>query len=256
MSASNETSPETFSEAISLHQSKKFDEALAAYIKILDKGQSEGITQEQASTVSQNISVLYMQLGNTNLSYVYNKKALTLNPRNSAASQFSKNSLSTFKIAEIPREIPPIEQLNNLGLKFIPFELLAALTLFFIYGALKTIYRYLIDRKKAFTENTNPPSPGWMIYVFVLFLVLSAGLLGLKNQENLQATGIIKSPTVAVQTAAGANQAVITEVTFGHVVQILQTKDVEGIIYAQIKVPGAFSGWIKKADLEPLNSIN
>lgn len=252
MSANNEA----FNEAISLHQSKKFDEALAAYTKILDKGQPEELTHEQASTISQNIAVLYMQQGNTNLSYVYNKKALALNPRNSAADQFNKSTFNSFKISEIPREIPTIEQLNNLGLKYIPLELFAVLSLVLIYFALKTFFSFLIERKKALIENAHPQSLNWKFYAFAFFFLVSVSFLALKNKEALQPTGIIKSPTVSVQTAAGANQAIITEVSFGHVVQILQTKDVDGVIYAQIKVPGAFSGWIKKADLEPLNSVN
>ena len=252
MSANNEA----FNEAISLHQNKKYEEARAAYLKLLDKGQPDHLTQEQASTVSQNIAVLYMQQGDVNLAYVYNKKALTLNPQNTAAVQFHKNALNTFKIPEIPREIPPLEQLNNLGLKYIPFELLAALVLIFIYFVFKTFFRFLIERKKTLIANTLPKPLHWKFYVFTLGLVLSTALLGVKYQESHQATGIIKSPQVAVQTAAGANQAVITEVNFGHVVQILQTKEVDGVIYAQIKVPGAFSGWIKKADLETLNSVN
>ena len=89
-----------------------------------------------------------------------------------------------------------------------------------------------------------------------MLFFLAFSLLWAKHREATLALGMIKSASASVQTAAGANQAVITEINLGHVVQILQTKDVEGVTYAQIKVPGAFSGWIKKSDLEPLNSVN
>lgn len=252
MSANNET----FNEAISLHQSKKFNEALIAYLKLLDKSQSENLTQEQASIVSQNIAVLYMQQGNTDLAYIFNKKALALNPRNSAAQQFSNSNLSHFKVTEIPREITTTEQLNNLGLKFIPFELLTVLIIVFIYLSLKSVFNFLLERKKSLIENTVPSPLNWKFYVFVFFLLICTSLLYVKNTELQQSAGIIKSASVAVQTAAGTNQATITEISLGHVVQILQTKEIDGVIYAQIKVPGAFSGWIKKDDLETLNSVN
>lgn len=252
MSANNDA----FNEAISLHQNKKYDEALAAYMKLLDKSQSETLTREQASTISQNIAVLYMQQGNTNLGYIYNKKALSLNPQNSAAAELSKNTLSSFKVSEITRDIPAIEQINNLGLKYMPMELLAVFVLLFIYLVLKNLFRFLVERKKALTVNKLPAGLNWSFYAFLSGLFICTVLWGVKYNESLQMTGIIKSPSAAVQTAAGANQAIITEVSFGQVVQILQTKDVDGTIYAQIKVSGAFSGWIKKADLETLNSVN
>lgn len=252
MSANNET----FNEAISLHQSKKFNEALAAYLKILDKGQSENLTQEQASVVSQNIAVLYMQQGNADLAYIFNKKALSLNPGNSAAQQFSQTNLKHFKIAEIPREMTTNEQLNNLGLRFVPFEALAILVIIFISISLKSLFSFLIKRKKSLIENTTPTSLSWNFYVFVLFFLICSSLLYTKNTDLQQLAGIIKSPSATVRTAAGVNQASITEITLGHTVQILQTKEIDGVIYAQIKVPGAFSGWIKKEDLEPLNFTN
>jgi tetratricopeptide (TPR) repeat protein len=250
MSANNEV----FSEAISLHQSKKYDEALAAYLKLLDEGQGASLTREQASTVSQNMAVLYFQQGKTDLAYVFNKKAVTLDPRNSAAQQFARTALENFKVAEIPRELTTTEQLNNLGLRFIPLELIAVLTILFLGLACKTFLDFLVALKKTRIENTQPATLPWTFYTYLGALILWGVILFIKDSDLQRATGIIKSPLVAVQTAAGAQQAHITDVPLGQVVQILQTKDVEGVVYAQIKVPGAFSGWIKKEDLEPLNS--
>lgn len=252
MSANNEL----FNEAISLHQSKKFDEALNVYLKILDKSQNGLITDEQASTVSQNMAVLYMQQNKTELAYVFNKKALALNPRNTAAEQFAKNSLNHFKIAEIARDISWTEQLNNMGLKYIPFEALAVVSIIFIFLSLKLFLNFLVTQKKNLLENKNPATLSWSFYGYFMLFILAFSLLWAKNSDATLPTGIIKSATAAVQTAAGANQAIITEINLGNIVQILQTKEVNGVIYAQIKVPGAFSGWIKKTDLETLNSVN
>jgi tetratricopeptide (TPR) repeat protein len=245
-----------FNEAISLHQSKKFDAALNAYLKLLDKGQDASITHEQASTISQNIAVLYMQQNKPELAYVFNKKSLALNPRNTAAEQFAKNSLNNFKVSEIARDISWTEQLNGMGLKYIPFEALAVMTVVFVFLSLKLFFNYLLTQKKNLLENKTPPVLSWSFYGYLMLFILTFSLLWAKNSEATLPTGMIKSAQASVQTAAGANQAIITEINLGHVVQILQTKEVEGIIYAQIKVPGAFSGWIKKTDLEPLNSAN
>lgn len=252
MSANNNL----FNEAISLHQSKKFDEALTTYLKLLDEGQSGSLTQEQTSTVSQNIAVLYMQQGQTGLAYVYNKKALSLNPGNSAAQQFFQSHLVHYKISEVPRDITSLEQINNLGLKYAPFELLAVLTLICFGLLLKSLFNFWIERKKSLIQNRNPTPLNLKFYAFLALILITGSLLYIKNLNMATPMGIIKSTMVAVQTSAGANQAVITEIPQGNIVQILQNKDVDGTIYAQIKVPGGFSGWIKKADLESLNSAH
>ncbi len=248
MSANNET----FNNAISLHQSKKFDEALTSYLKLLDESQSQAVTQEQAATVSHNISTLYMQQGDSSLAYIYNKKAMALDPGNSAAQQFYKSHFTNYKITEVPREIPVLEQINQLGLKYVPFELLAVLTIILMSLALKSLFRFYINKKKSFIRNENPNPVDFKFYVYTVLMIVFSSLLLIKNLNYTQPKGIIKAPLVAVQTSAGVNQATITEIAQGNIVQILQTKDIDGTIYAQIKIPGAFSGWIKKADLEPL----
>lgn len=246
-----------FNEAISLHQNKKNDEALAVYLKILDKSHdATNLTSEQASTVSQNIAVIYMQQGNTNLAYVYNKKALTLNPQNSFADKFHSTHLKNYKVAEIARDISVTEQLNNLGLKYVPYEATAVLSIVLFLVVLKMLFAFLLARKKTLIENLNPVFLNWKFYLYAVVFLFSVTLFMFKNIELNQNTGIIKAATTSVMTAAGTNQAIITEVNIGHVVQILQTKEIDGVAYAQIKVPGAFSGWIKKADLETLNSAN
>lgn len=252
MSANNDL----FNEAISLHQSKKYDEALNIYLKLLDKSQVASITYEQASTVSQNIAVLYMQQNKIELAYVFNKKALALNPRNDAAELFAQKALHNFKVNEIARDISFTEQLNNMGLKHVPFEMLAVMALIFIFLSLRSFFNYLLIQKKNLLENKTPPQLSWSFYGYLMLFILSFSLSWAKNIDATSPTAMIKSPSASVQTSAGAHQAVITEINLGHVVQVLQTKEVEGVIYAQIKVPGAFSGWIKKADLEPLNTIN
>lgn len=246
-----------FNEAISLHQNKKNDEALAVYLKILDKSHdATELTSEQASAVSQNIAVIYMQSGNTNLAYIYNKKALSLNPRNSFAEKFQSTSLKNYKVADIARDISTTEQLNNLGLNYIPYEATVVLTLVLLFVALKMLFSFILARKKTLIENLNPVLLNWKFYVYSVAFMFSMTLFVFKYVELNQQTGIIKAATTNVMTAAGTNQAIITEVNIGHVVQILQIKEIDGVAYAQIKVPGAFSGWIKKADLEPLNSAN
>ncbi len=252
MSANNDL----FNEAISLQQSKKFDEALSIYLKLLDKSQGASLNKEQGSAISQNIAVVYAQQNKNDLAYVFNQKALALNPGHTAAVLFAKSKLNNFKVSEIARDISLTEQLNNLGLKFIPFEALALTSILFIFISLKILFTFLVTQKKNTLENKMPRALGWSFYGYFFLFILSFSLLWAKNNEVTMPTGIIKSTTVSVQTAAGPNQAVITEINLGHVVQILQTKEVDGIDYAQIKVPGAFSGWIKKAELETLNSIN
>lgn len=243
-----------FNEAISLHQNKKYDEAQAAYINLLDV--SHDLNFEQASVASHNLSVLFFQKGDTPLAYVFNKKSLSLDSNNLQAKQFLTQQLKNYKINEIPRDLSTLEQVNSFGIKYIYIEIAMLATLILFLILLKIIFNFIIEYKKSITELKLRPLLNWKFYAYLTLFLFSFTILGLKKAELNQNLGIIKSTISSVATAAGDQQAIITEVASGQVVQILQTKQINGIFYTQVKVPGAFSGWVKKADLVMLNSIN
>ncbi len=247
------TEMDIFTQAISLQQSNKPDEALQLYQNSLDKSPTE-LTPEQASVISYNIAVIYHQQQKHELSYVFNEKALALNLSNKSAVQLKAEILKNFKPVEVAREMTSLEQVHNLGLKFVSIEIIFALTIVFALASFKQIFNLLVLTKKSNIEETHPPKVSIKTYLLWFFSLVLVALLFLKISYNSEIRGIIKSAG-PVQTAPGPNQATIIEASLASTVYILQTKAIDGVDYVQIKVPGSYSGWIKKQDVELLNSL-
>ncbi len=245
-----------FQQALSLQNEKKTDEAIVTYQKILDLGldRDNNLTQEQASAVSQNIANLYFQKKENALSYVFNQKALFLNERNSQAADFQKQNKNLYQIASIPRDISFYENLNSMGLKYFSIEILFAILIPILFFLLKNLFQFFLDQKKS--EIANEPATKFNFsnyFLIVLFVIVSA-FLALKIQDTTQLKVILKSATAAVQTAPGENQATVTQAEIGTIFNVLKMSNDADFAYVQIKYPGAYSGWVKRTDLELLNS--
>jgi tetratricopeptide (TPR) repeat protein len=239
-----------FNNAIQLQQNQKYDEALTAYHNLLDQSP---LTPEQGSVISQNMALIYKNLNQLPLSYVYNKKALFLNGSNDVAIAFAKAELSQYRPGEVARTLSVSEQINSMGLKFIPIEVLfigILLTTAFIF---QILFRYLIEKKKALIQNKRAPEISSKLYLHGLLLILFTGFLYVKFDISSSKQGLLKVSSAEVSVAPGEKQARLIEINSGQALQILQLKEVDGAKYAQVKVPGAFSGWIKADQIEFLN---
>lgn len=249
---------EAFQQALVLQNEKKISEAIASYQKILDLGQAANseLTREQASAVSHNLSILYSQKNEAALSYVYNQKAIFLDEKNSAATEFLKQSKNTFKTAPIPRDIGTIENLNSIGLKYISVELLFVIVAALMIVVFRSFFQFILERKKADVLNTDPPTFKLVNYVWIFLMVISSLLLSAKIIDATELKAILKSPTASVQTIPGENQAVIAQAEIGTIFNVLKVSNDADLAYIQIKYPGAYSGWLKRSDLELLNSTH
>lgn len=245
-----------FQLALSLQNEKKSDEAITLYRKILDLGLSKDstLTREQASAVSQNLSILYFEKNEPALAYVYNQKALYLDERNHSASDFLKSSKLSFQTTSIPRDISMFENLNAIGLKYLSIEALVASTSIFLFFTLRNLSRFLIARKKSDLENSHIIKFNLMNYVLILFLFVFSSLLAFKIYDSMELKAIVKSAQTAVQTSAGENKPVVTQAEIGTIFKVLKFSNDADLTYVQIKFPGAYSGWVKRSDLELLNS--
>lgn len=246
---------EAFNLALSAQQSQNWDDAILKYQKILDQSQidNQPLTAEQTSAVSHNLSLIYLKKNEMPQAYIFNQKALGLNPRNSAALNFKNENSNIFSVVQTARDIPLTEQLNNLILKFIPIELLATFVVVSLYYFLKKLFQFFLDRKKSEVENTLPPRLPWTFYTATsLFLFLTAAFLLKLNLQN-QILAIVKSEHAPARTSAGPEQPVINDLSLGSTVEILNQKTINSMEYIQIRVPGSFSGWVLKTDLELLN---
>ncbi len=245
-----------FEQALSLQNQKKTDEAIALYHKLLDLGPTKDavLTREQASAVSQNLAILYFDKKESALAYVYNQKALALDERNPSAVEFQKSSKINFQTSSIPRDISMLENLNAIGLKYLSIEALVACVAVFLFFTLRNISRFLVERKKSDLANTHIVKFNLMNYVLILFLFIFSSLLALKIYDSTEHKAIVKSTQIAVQTAPGENKPVVTQAEIGTIFKVLKFSNDAELTYVQIKYPGAYSGWVKRSDLELLNS--
>jgi len=252
--------PELFNQALALQNEKKWDEALTAYQKILDESQSraakpeQNLTREQAATVSHNMSLIYLAKNELPLASVYSQKALHLNPNNSPAQELQKLIPALFQNKSIARDISFIENLNNMGLKYLPLEFIFILIALLVFFFLKKLFQFFLVKKESDIANVNPPRLSWGFYAIVVGLVVATTLFVLKWHDTSVVRVIVKVPETRVQTQLGENQAVITQAEVGTVLQVLRLSTDKDHAYVQVKYPGAYSGWVKKDHLELLNT--
>jgi tetratricopeptide (TPR) repeat protein len=242
--------------ALSLQNQNNKDEAMALYHQILDLGPTQGLdlNREQASAVSQNLAVLYFEKKDSALAYVYNQKALGLDDRNQTAIEFQKSAKMNYRTVSIPREISMLENLNAIVLKYLSIEILFASVAVFIFFSFRNISRFLVARKKSDLANTDVVKFNLANYILILFLLIFSSLLALKIYDSTELKAIVKTNQIAVQTAPGENKPVVTQAEIGTIFKVLKFSNDAELTYVQIKFPGAYSGWVKRNDLELLNS--
>ena len=188
------------------------------------------------------------------MSFVFNQKALFLDEKNSQAADFQKQNKALYQTASIPRDISFYENLNSIGLKYFSIEILFAISAILLFFVLKNSFNFFLARKKSEIANTEPAKFSFTNYVLIFLFAIFSVVLALKIQDATQLNVILKSATAAVQTAAGENQATVTQAEIGTIFNVLKMSNDADFAYVQIKYPGAYSGWVKRADLELLNS--
>lgn len=251
---------EIFNQALALQNEKKWDEALTIYQKILDESQSPvakpelQLTREQTSVVSHNMSLIYLAKKDSGLAAVYSQKALFLNPYNSQAKEFQNLNPTLFQAKSIARDISFMENMNNVGLKYLPLEFLFALVAVLFFFFVKKLFQFFLMKKESDIANTNPPRLSLAFYAITTGLVIVTALFFIKWHDASVVRVIVKANDARVQTQPGENQAVITQAEMGTILQVLRLSTDNDHAYAQIKHPGAYSGWVKKDQLELLNT--
>lgn len=247
---------QAFQQALSLQNEKKIDESITAYRKILDEGLSEtsNLTREQASAVSQNIALLYFEKKESALSYVYNQKAVFLNPGNSQANEFLKQNKNLLQITSVPRDISLTENLNQIGLKYLSVEILFSIIFILAVYVFKNCLQFFLERKKSDVLNLAIVPFRLINYFFISLLFLLTVLFIFKISDESQLRAILKTEKVTVHASSGENQASITQAEIGTIFNVLKISNDADLAYVQIKYPGAYSGWVKRSDLELLNS--
>lgn len=237
-----------FQNALSLQQEKKYDEALTAYKSLLE--QNPDLSRDQIADISYNAALASFSKQDYLQSYVYNQKALLLHPRHSQATELGAKIKTHFQVKATPHDISLLENLNKAGLESMPVEALWVCATIFLTVFLRSIFNFYLARKREIMENLKFSRYAYKNYLWlVLFLTFSL-VAGMKIWDERTPKALIKTEYAVLKTAAGENQASLSELPGGSLVHILRVTKIGDLMYYQIKYPGGISGWAKKDDLE------
>ncbi|WP_409478485.1 hypothetical protein [Pseudobdellovibrio sp. HCB154] len=243
---------QNFQNALSLQQQKKYDEALSAYKSLLE--QNPDLSRDQAADISYNAALAAFGKQDFLLSYVYTQKAILLRPRHTQATELAAKVKTHFQVKATPHDISLLENLNKAGLESVPVEALWVCATVFFVIFLRSIFNFYLARKKEILENLKFSRYSFKNYLWlVLFLVFSV-FAGMKIWEEQTPKALIRTEQAVLRTAAGENQAALSDLPGGSLVHILRVAKINDILYFQIKYPGGISGWAKKDDLELISS--
>ena len=239
---------QNFQKALSLQQDKKYDEALTAYKSLLQ--QNPDLSRDQIADISYNAALASFSKQDYLQSYVYNQKALLLHPRHSQATELGAKIKTHFQVKATPHDISLLENLNKAGLDSFPVEILWFAATVFLVVFLRSIFNFYLTRKKEIMENLKFSRYAFKNYVWLVLFLAFSFVAGMKILEERTPKALIKSEYAVLKTAAGENQASLSELPGGSLVHILRVSKIDDIQYFQIKYPGGISGWAKKDDLE------
>ncbi len=244
-----------FQQGLADQQQKKCDDAISKYKNLLDQGRN-AITNEQASVLYHNMGSCAFEKNDFVNAFIWTKKAMTLNSSNSFAHSLLAEINKKYQPPQIPHQISTVESLQKVGLKNVSFDILFIGFLLFLAISLAVALKLWIQRRKNQIESENNSSekkqPVGAIVGFATLLTMTSLFLFLvmiKWSDLSIPKAIVVNNNSSVQTASGGNQAIIFEAAAGTEVDVLKTDE----NFAQIRYPGAFSGWVAKKNLEILS---
>ncbi|MFZ3229577.1 MAG: hypothetical protein WA160_05185 [Pseudobdellovibrio sp.] len=245
-----------FQQGLALQQEKKWDDAVSKYQTLLDEGQAF-VTNEQASVIYHNMSVIAFEKADNLKAYIWSKKSLSLNPDNTFAKSLSVEIAKKYQPVQIPHQISSIETFQKVTLKNVALDTLLIGFLLFLGLSVFIALKTLLARKKTQLESellsVQKKNSLALIIGFCSLISISGlflFLLIIKWSDISIPKAIITTDNTLVQTASGGNQATIFDASAGLEVDILKFDS----DYVQIRYPGAFSGWVPKKNLEILST--
>jgi tetratricopeptide (TPR) repeat protein len=243
-----------FQNALSLQQEKKYDEALTAYKSLLE--QNPDLSPDQTADISYNAALASFGKQDFLQSYVYNQKAILLKPRHSQATELASKIKTHFQVKATPHDISLLENLNKAGLESVPVEALWVCATVFFVIFLRSVFSFYLARKKEISESLKFSRFSYKNYLWLFLFLVFSTFSGMKIWEEKVPKALIRSEQAVLKTAAGENQASLSELPGGSLVHILRVAKINDISYFQIKYPGGVSGWAKKDDLELISPKN
>lgn len=236
-----------FDQALALQQAQKWDESLETYKKLLDESTS-ALSDSQASVIFHNMSTSAYEKGDYLKAYIWSKKALSLNSKNQLAQESFSHYSKKVEIPIIPHQISSLDYVKS-GISKVPLDVWLAFTLILALATLRIFFKNILLKKKNMLENNFAVLNKWptIVALFFTLVMLSASYVSFEDTYTMRA--MVIADKAQVQTAPGENKPIIFELQSGQELEVLKFE--QG--YFQVRYPGAFSGWIKKTQLEILS---
>ena len=107
----------------------------------------------------------------------------------------------------------------------------------------------MVTVKKNKLSDIFQHPPKWPVYILSIFTLLVMGMTYVGFSDSHKQLAIVIADKAAVQTVPGENKSVIFEAQAGLELEVLNA-DAD---FFQVRYPGAFSGWVKRSQLELLS---
>lgn len=233
-----------FNQALAQLQQKNWDASIELYQKLLDQGR-ESLTPPQAAVIYHNMSTIAAEKGDHLMAYSWSKKSLSLDSGNSVYRENFEHYAQEFQIPNIPHQISNFDNFKS-GIAKIPLDAVLGLSLILLLATIWILIKKLILTKKNQLAEVFSSVSFWPVYILGILCVLLISVSFFRWEQASCPRGVLIADKVQIQTAPGENKTVIFEAPAGLEVEVLGDMD----NYFQIRSPGAFSGWIKKNQLE------
>lgn len=233
-----------FDQALVHQQAQKWDDSLEAYQKLLDQS-TNGMSNSQASVIFHNMSTSAFEKGDFLKAYVWSKKALSLNPKNQLAQDSLSHYSKKVEIPVIPHQISNLDYVKS-GISKVPLDAWLVMSLILAFATLWLFFKNILLNRKNILENNFSTQKKWPAFAALFFALVILSASYVSFQDTYTTRALVIAEKAQVQTAPGENKPIIFELQSGQELEVLKFD--QG--YFQVRYPGAFSGWIKKTQLE------
>lgn len=235
---------ELFNQALAQLQQKNWDASVALYRELLD----QGLSRTQASVVYHNMSILAQEKTDYLMAYTWSKKALWLDPANSAAQSAFAQFSSQFQVPTLPHQISNFDNFTSL-IGRVPLDAWLFLSTLLLLLTFWLFAKSWLLQKKNRLSDVFAATSKWPLFTAAFFTLVFIAVSYFAFSQSQISRGILITEKVRVQTAPGENKPVIFEAPAGLEVEVLK----EDAGYFQVRSPGAFSGWVERSQLELLS---
>lgn len=251
-------SQQLFNEALSQQQAlqqqstaDQLNSVIGQYKKALDLGPAQ-LSRSQAAVIYHNMAGLAYKNGDYVKAYVWEKKAVNLSPGHGEMQQALAQYQQKFSPPRITQQISSWEQLQ-MTTSQVPTDAWIVLSIILILTTGGVFFKRLLNHKKIqVRDQLQLPFWTWqqwpiysLVFVTLVAVFLSWFAVSYANIPH----ALVIGEKADIQTAPGENKPIIYEAQQGLELQVLRFEDG----YFQVRYPGAFSGWVAQAQIEPLS---